>query len=458
MALPGIDETRLFELLNQELSASHPITSPEHLFGRELALERIHGALAMNGRQIFIYGDRGVGKTSLAQTAAFRYQSSDSQPVITGCLEHSTLSSVMQDILIKLRKLSPYAGKRVSQEKRTASGSLAAHGLSVSGGRESSIQLEETLQPVEIDANTAVMLLQHEAGQHSKAPVVVIDEFDRMATAQRAYFADFMKQAGDQRVPVKFIFCGIADTLDDLLDAHASTHRYLEGIKIDRLHVQSRWEIIDKSAEALGVTVEDDVRRRIAAISDGFPYYVHLICEKLYQILFHADDIVESATAAHMHEAINQTIQSIEHAIRRPYDRVVQREDGKILERVLWALADHEDLIRTQKSIFQSHQQILSRQQLSEISEKDFTRLMAKLRTSQLDVVRLHKGRRGLNEFCENMFRGYVRLRAESQGIQLATDYAAAPDPRSAFGPRTAQGVSPLYQFPSYGKPGRSGS
>jgi uncharacterized protein len=75
----------------------------------------------MRGRQIFIHGDRGVGKTSLAQTAAFRFQSSDAQPVITSCHKASTFESVMQDIIVKLRGGNPYEAKRTTSSKTARS-------------------------------------------------------------------------------------------------------------------------------------------------------------------------------------------------------------------------------------------------------------------------------------------------------------------------------------------------
>jgi uncharacterized protein len=44
------------------------------------------------------------------------------------------------------------------------------------------------------------------AGKHSERPVVVIDEFERITNAaERMLFANFIKQVGDQSVPVKLI-------------------------------------------------------------------------------------------------------------------------------------------------------------------------------------------------------------------------------------------------------------
>jgi uncharacterized protein len=63
--------------LHRVLSPSHAIQSAELLRGRTEHLAEIRRALYSPGRQVFIYGHRGVGKTSLAQTAAFERQSSE---------------------------------------------------------------------------------------------------------------------------------------------------------------------------------------------------------------------------------------------------------------------------------------------------------------------------------------------------------------------------------------------
>jgi uncharacterized protein len=460
MAIRGKTEDDLFRILNEELSASSPVTSPEHLFGREVALERVRTSLAMRGRQIFIHGDRGVGKTSLAQTAAFRFQSSDAQPVITSCHKASTFESVMQDVIVKLRGGNPYEAKRTTSFKTGRSLAAAlpikSFSLTASAASEKTSQTEEVSAPRIPDANAAVALLLHEGDQDSKKqPLVVVDEFDLMRTTERAHFADFLKQLGDQRVPVKFIFCGIGDTVDDLLEAHGSANRYFDGVKIERLNVSSRWDIIDKSAGALGLSVDDEVRHRIAAISDGFPVYIHRICEKLYQAVFNDDEVVDVVSPSHLEFAIVETIIAIEHFIRKPYDATLLRADGDALELVLWALADHSDLTRTQRNIFESYGKILDLLGMPAVQEKEFTPLLAKLRTGNEPIVRLYKGRRGVNEFCENVFRGYVRLRAEAKGVQLALDYAAAPDPRKESTVRVAQAISPLYQRPSFGRRSR---
>ena len=94
-------------------------------------------------------------------------------------------------------------------------------------------------------------------------------------------FADFIKQVGDQSIPITLVFCGVGAALEELLDAHHSCYRYLTSIELERLGYDPRFEIIDAARNALELHVDETTRFRIAAISDGFPHYVHLITEKL---------------------------------------------------------------------------------------------------------------------------------------------------------------------------------
>ena len=70
MTIRDFDKERFGEALRSHIRPSNPIDSFEHLVGRDRQLETVEEALTLPGRHIFIYGDRGAGKTSLALTAA----------------------------------------------------------------------------------------------------------------------------------------------------------------------------------------------------------------------------------------------------------------------------------------------------------------------------------------------------------------------------------------------------
>lgn len=96
MSIAGCDLNTFATRLNEVLTLSVPVRTPEKLFGRERLLEKIQLALHSPGRHVFIYGDRGLGKTSLAHTAATLVQSSDNRPITVSCDHDSTLVSVVE--------------------------------------------------------------------------------------------------------------------------------------------------------------------------------------------------------------------------------------------------------------------------------------------------------------------------------------------------------------------------
>jgi hypothetical protein len=128
----------------------------------------------------------------------------------------------------------------------------------------------------------AIELLKQVAAAHSEKPIAVLDEFDTIRdSSERNKFAGLIKQLGDQSVNLKFIFTGVGRTLDELLGAHPSAYRQLDTIELPRLGWEARRKIVDTAAEAFGLAADNDVNWRIASVSDGFPYYVHLIAEKM---------------------------------------------------------------------------------------------------------------------------------------------------------------------------------
>ena len=76
MAIKNVSDKVLKAVLSENLTPSDSIKTPDRLYGREKMLQTIDRAISSPGRQIFIYGDRGVGKTSLAMTSAYLHTAS----------------------------------------------------------------------------------------------------------------------------------------------------------------------------------------------------------------------------------------------------------------------------------------------------------------------------------------------------------------------------------------------
>src|ERR1700689_5091041 len=102
--IPGFDEREQFgKVLHENLRPTRPIESQEYLYGRAKQVQQVEQALYAPGRSIFIYGDRGVGKTSLAHTVAYLQQAADRDPVFIACGPSSTFSGVMSTVIASLK-------------------------------------------------------------------------------------------------------------------------------------------------------------------------------------------------------------------------------------------------------------------------------------------------------------------------------------------------------------------
>ena len=415
--ISGYDKYEFGEKLNKVLSPSHPVNSIERLHGRERELETIERALFLTGTHIFIHGDRGVGKSSLGATAAFQYQSSDRSPVIVGGSVDDTFRTVIANIANQA-----LARNRLENVKSQAMFELEWRGIKWTEGQE--ISTRDIASQIE-SVSDAIELLKQVAARIAGKPVVVIDEFDAIASeTERNKFASLLKLLGDQQVNLKFIFTAVGTTLDELLGAHQSAYRQLECIPLDRLGWDGRRDIVKKAVGAFGLEVDDNVNWRIAAVSDGYPYYVHLITNKMLWAAFSSDEPVGKVGWEHYHEGLQAAIQAISAELRKPYDKAVLHRD-KEYEDIVWSTADGEELFRGLAAMYDSYRLVMQQRPNRPVLDKQkYAEYIRKLKTSAYGpVLQQLQGRVGWYTYKEKMLRGYVRMQADANQVELVGDF-----------------------------------
>jgi hypothetical protein len=412
MIFPQMDRFEFGTKLNRVVSPAQPIRSVEHLFWRTEQLQRIEKALFMTGRHIFIYGDRGVGKSSLAATAAIQWQSSDAEPITVPCSTDASLKSIVATIAYSALKNSRLRKTKLS--KRVA---LEFKYLKMDLSKE--ITQNDIYSEIH-NLNDAVEIIKEAAHIHSERPIVVIDEFDRINPTERAQFGDFIKQLGDQSIEVKIIFTGVGKSLDELLGSHASANRQLDTILLPQLPWEGRFEIVEAAAREFGLKIDHEIVLRIAAVSDGFPSYVHKITEKMLWSVFDDDQVTDEITWKHYHQAINDAVSESYAMFSELYEKVVkQRHDG--WEEILWSTADSDFLLRYMKDMYSSYEHIMEQRTGRPLLAYDkYTAKIRGLKSKSCGEVLIpDESNRGLYQYRESMFRGYVRMQAEAHGIEL---------------------------------------
>ena len=223
MTLASFDQAEFERVLNEHVKPSSPIESFELLYDRDRQLQAIEEALASPGRHVFVYGDRGAGKTSLARTAAFKHHPSRSEPAYSACGKKTSFSTIVRDIASQLEGRSA-----LKESQRATSVTVGAQYLRAS---HEVTQTERDL--AELDLNAATAAIREAAETRGGRSIVVIDEFEALPTTEdRHLFAELVKQLSDRGVPVALIFCGIGRSLDDLLHGHNSAHRYIAEVEL----------------------------------------------------------------------------------------------------------------------------------------------------------------------------------------------------------------------------------
>ncbi|HWE47782.1 MAG TPA: AAA family ATPase [Caulobacteraceae bacterium] len=412
-----MDRATFITRLKSALSSSQAITKPELLKGRTKDFRLAQEALEMPGRQIFICGLRGVGKSSLALTTAMDQAGvSDRRMVPTiQCWRGATFGEVVRDLCNSFLSASPLAKDETTQVRGGVDFKI------VSGGIQSDMKSDSRFR-IPASVNEAAECIRWVSEQTGKR-IAIVDEFDLLANSDcHEQMAQLVKMFADGDYGVKLMFCGVGDSATELMRGHSSAFRYFHTINLDRLPIGPSLEIVDGAAKALKIEIDRDSTVRIAQISDGFPYFAHLVTEKLLWSWFNDSDRDSRHTdARHFDEAVQQASEETEPELKDPYDLVVKRfkTNG---EHVIWAMADGPNLDKNIDGAYRDYVAIMDRRHEPTLSRKHFNNRLIELRRDQFGHI-LSSRRLGWYEFTEKRMRGYARLRAVRQGEYLRSEH-----------------------------------
>lgn len=258
-------------------------TDDQQLFrGRHTQLRGVMSGLAERGQHILIYGERGVGKTSLGYMARALF---DSNPgvhrlsVRLQCADGQTFTEIWQNFYVKLRSETAKRSKDFRQYLESALDAA-----------------DEVLNYPNADALTATDVARALGIISSHVELlIIIDEFDRLgAWDETTPFGDLIKSLSDDRLPVTLVIVGVADSIDGLIKAHASTPRSLRQILMPRMEKSELLSIVNdgyaefEKVSGYELDCDEKAAEAISAVAEGFPYYAHLLAgaagtEALYQ-------------------------------------------------------------------------------------------------------------------------------------------------------------------------------
>lgn len=312
-----VEKMRYRAALSLAFSPSAPVRTLDLFSGRGIELDRITDAVLQRGKHAAIYGERGVGKTSLANVlpdklgflAKFNYK-----VVRHNCSTISSFGSMWEGVF---RELS-FKRLMGNLDETTSS----------------TIPINRFLPPE--PGPEDVRLLLQESGTPN---IIIFDEFDRAPKdcETSGLLADTIKSLSDHAVDTTLIIIGVADSIDELISEHKSIERALVQIKMPRMSESELLSILESGFKHADMQIDINARWQIAAFAQGLPHNVHEL--GLFTGYAALDSDRLNADMSDVDPAIKQATENAQQTIVVSYSQATSSPHQNIFKEILLAAA-----------------------------------------------------------------------------------------------------------------------
>jgi Cdc6-like AAA superfamily ATPase len=290
-------------IILNSFTPSHVIDDPDLFSGRRSQILELVDAFHTLGSCPLIFGDRGLGKTSLAiqgqliaigvndllnRIDAGQRAISETDTFLSfyvACSDDVVDTDGVIQLLVNVAgqvDSDESKGKRAAQlvNRQTSHKiSLKFYELQVTRTyeREFSQIREEDLSPTERLARITRALSKH----YGQPVLFIIDELDRVKDTRG--LASLLRNLSSNQL--KFLLVGVAQSVTELNFDHASIERALVPIKVPRMGKGELADIVDRAVERMNasgapISFSARARSRLVQVAGGFPWFVHVIGQR----------------------------------------------------------------------------------------------------------------------------------------------------------------------------------
>jgi Cdc6-like AAA superfamily ATPase len=290
------DQVDRLRALSESFRPTAPIDRRSLFSGRTEQLGDLFAAVDQPGQHAVVFGERGVGKTSLIAVGAETLASADVITARTTCDRSDDFETVWRKALDDLLFTTSRPGIGFAGAPREARVGGASF-------------LDDDPTPHSVKRG-----LQRLAG--SRRLAIFIDEFDRLEAEEvRVLFADTIKALSDQLSTVTVVLIGVADDVDQLIADHQSIERALQLIHMPRMSPQEIAEIVTRGLDAARLAIERDALERLTEAAGGLPHYAHLYGQLAGRIAL--EDLRTRVRRRDVDEAVTETAERRERTRAR---------------------------------------------------------------------------------------------------------------------------------------------
>ncbi len=241
-------------------SPRSPVNTTGLFAGRIAQVRLLVDSVAQAGLHIVIFGERGVGKSSLANII---------DPILR------VMDPKTERLVVKVN---------ADSNDNFSSVWLKAFDEVVWSQEGPQLWFNQSSEPVHTTLRQEMNVSDTPSIDEIRRVLVrlpnsvfVFDEFDRLPRKYASQFTDLVKVLSDQGASATVILVGVAETLDTLVKDHASISRSIVQIPMPRMSLSELRDILGKASDSLGMSFESAAASRITRMSQGLPHYTHLV-------------------------------------------------------------------------------------------------------------------------------------------------------------------------------------
>lgn len=313
------DHMQRIRRAKQAFSPTAPVGKRDLFAGRVEQIMSLVDAVDEPGQHLVVYGERGVGKTSLAAVST-EILSRDYIALRINCTAEDTYSSVWRR-----------AFNEISLTNAVQSAGFAAEAHHATISAIDALGLPELLTSDHVRVALRALSAQRNV-------VVFFDEFDRMADQEtHSQFADTIKTLSDQGVGATIVVVGVADDVAELIREHASVERALAQINMPRMSEGELAEIVTKGLDSIEMTIDPRALRAITRLSQGLPHYTHLLAQEAAVNAVSAQRV--HVTTDDVRVAVGQGLNRTQESVANLYYAATYSSRENLYKQVLLACA-----------------------------------------------------------------------------------------------------------------------
>ena len=253
----------------------------EFFVGRLDEIKRLRGRVrdALTGRLelVFLHGERGIGKSSLA---SFVRHLCERELRVLGVHTFlggvTTLEEMVRRIFDRLLKdsIDTRWYEKVSKFFGDSIREVGLFGVSV--GFEAS---DDKLRRLTQDFSSALRNLLEKVSDDKKGLLLILDDLNGLATS--AQFANWLKSLVDEvstsqaPLPLCILIVGLENVRKSLIDLNPSLARYFDPIEIRAWSPDETSEFFGTAFEGVGVRLEAQAREILTTYAGGLPVLAH---------------------------------------------------------------------------------------------------------------------------------------------------------------------------------------